>query len=80
VLVFSRKVAGGYAGHVGIYVAEDASAFHVLGGNQGDAVSVARVAKDRCVAVRRPAFATALPASAKPYRVATGGALSTNEA
>ncbi|WP_232476148.1 C40 family peptidase [Flavisphingomonas formosensis] len=80
VLVFSRPIAGGYAGHVGTYVAEDASAYHVLAGNQGDAVSISRVAKARCVAVRRPPVKTVLPASAKPYRVAAGGTLSTNEA
>lgn len=53
VLVFQRP--GG--GHVGFYVGEDDTAFHVLGGNQGDAVSVARIAKSRCVACRWPAAA-----------------------
>lgn len=33
VLVFARP--GG--GHVGFYIGEDATAYHVLGGNQGDA-------------------------------------------
>lgn len=50
IMVFKRL--GG--GHVGFYVAEDASAYHVLGGNQGDAVSITRIAKDRCVAIRWP--------------------------
>lgn len=50
VLVFAR--AGG--GHVGFYIGEDATSYHVLGGNQGDAVSVARLAKTRCVARRWP--------------------------
>lgn len=77
VLVFER--AGG-GGHVGFYLAEDESAYHVLGGNQGDAVSVARIAKSRCIAVRRPFFKIAAPASVKPYHVATGGKLSENEA
>lgn len=77
VLVFER--AGG-GGHVGFYVAEDESAFHVLGGNQSDAVTIARIAKSRCVAVRRPPFAVAMPASATPYHVAASGALSGNEA
>ncbi len=45
VLVFKRP--GG--GHVGLYVGEDATCYHVLGGNQGDAVSVARVEKNRLV-------------------------------
>jgi len=50
VLVFKRQ--GG--GHVGFYVGEDSSAYHVLGGNQSDSVSIARIAKDRLVAVRWP--------------------------
>lgn len=77
VLVFERPGGGG---HVGFYVAEDESAFHVLGGNQSDAVTVARIAKSRCVAVRRPYWKIAQPASVKSYRVATGGKLSENEA
>lgn len=51
VLVFERP--GG--GHVGFYVGEDAAAYHVLGGNQGDAVTVTRIGKDRCIARRWPA-------------------------
>jgi uncharacterized protein (TIGR02594 family) len=77
ILVFSRPGGGG---HVGFYVAEDAGAYHVLGGNQGDAVSIARIAKARCLATRRPPVKTALPASARPYRLAANGALSSNEA
>lgn len=77
VLVFAR--AGG-GGHVGFYVAEDESAFHVLGGNQGDRVSIARVARSRCIAARRPYFKIARPASVKPYKAGGGAALSRNEA
>ncbi|WP_334656719.1 TIGR02594 family protein [Sphingomonas panaciterrae] len=50
VLVFERP--GG--GHVGFYVGEDATAYHVLGGNQGDRVSIARIEKSRCIARRWP--------------------------
>ena len=50
VLVFER--AG--VGHVGFYVGEDATHYHVLGGNQGDAVTIARIAKTRLVASRWP--------------------------
>lgn len=74
VLVFSR----GGAGHVGFYVAEDATAYHVLGGNQSNRVSITRIAKDRCIAVRRPRYINR-PDSAKPYYVASSGALSENE-
>jgi hypothetical protein len=49
-LVFKRE--GG--GHVGFYLGEDASSYQVLGGNQDDAVSVARLPKTRLIASRCP--------------------------
>ena len=49
-LVFERD--GG--GHVGFYVGEDGTHYHVLGGNQDDAVSIAKIAKSRLVASRWP--------------------------
>jgi uncharacterized protein (TIGR02594 family) len=75
VLVFERP--GG--GHVGFYVGEDADAYHVLGGNQGDSVSVARLAKERCIARRWP---NGRPVLGKPVRVIDSGGkpLSRNEA
>lgn len=66
-------------GHVGWYLAEDASAYHVLGGNQSNKVCVTRVAKDRCIAVRRPVY-NQQPASVKPYAVKASGGLSRDEA
>lgn len=75
VLVFSRPGGGG---HVAFYIAEDAEAYHVLGGNQGNRVSITRVAKDRCIAIRRPPYLVA-PKSVKPYRVSAAGSLSRNE-
>jgi uncharacterized protein (TIGR02594 family) len=76
VLVFRRAQA---SGHVGLYVGEDYGAYHVLGGNQSDGVTITRIAKDRCIAVRRPAYRKA-PATAKPVQLAAAGMLSTNEA
>lgn len=73
--VFQRE--GG--GHVAWYVAEDPTHYHVCGGNQSNAVSITRIEKERCVAVRRPIYNTQ-PASVKPYLVAASGAVSTNEA
>jgi uncharacterized protein (TIGR02594 family) len=73
VLVFERP--GG--GHVGFYVGEDAKAYHVLGGNQGDAVSIARIAKDRCVARRWPADRAVI---GKPVQMAASMPISTDEA
>lgn len=72
ILVFDRS--GG--GHVGFYVGEDDNYYHVLGGNQGNAVSVMRLAKSRCVASRWPKD---VPVIGGPVRMA-GGVKSTNEA
>jgi len=74
-LVFAR----GNGGHVGWYVAEDAAAYHVLGGNQSNKVCITRIQKDRCIAVRRPVY-NKPPASVKPYLVKAEGGLSVNEA
>jgi uncharacterized protein (TIGR02594 family) len=76
VLVFSRARGGG---HVGLYVGEDETAFHVLGGNQADAVSIVRIAKSRCIAIRRPIYRVQ-PASVTPVHLAASGVISTNEA
>jgi len=74
-LVFIRS--GG--GHVGVYIAEDKLCYHVLGGNQSDAVTITRIQKSRLHAVRRQ-YAIGMPASAKMYLVAGTGKISTNEA
>lgn len=50
ILTFTRQ--GG--GHVGFYVGEDDTHLHVLGGNQGNAVSITRIAKGRLSAMRWP--------------------------
>jgi uncharacterized protein (TIGR02594 family) len=74
VLVFSRS--GG--GHVGFYVGEDTAAYHVLGGNQGDRVSIMRIAKDRLVASRWP---TGVPVADGPVQMSLASVpLSRNEA
>ena len=51
VLVFER----GSGGHVGFAVGRDDTHFHVLGGNQSDAVTIARLAKSRLLGARWPA-------------------------
>jgi uncharacterized protein (TIGR02594 family) len=51
VLVFER----GSGGHVGFAVGQDDTHFHVLGGNQSDAVTIARIAKSRLLGARWPA-------------------------
>lgn len=75
VLVFARD--GG--GHVGLYAGEDDAAYHVLGGNQGDAVSIKRVLKSRCIAIRNH-YSTAVPDNVRSIRLAANGRLSTGEA
>lgn len=76
VLVFVRPSGG----HVGLYIAEDRDAYHVLGGNQSDAVNFTRVDKSRLKGVRSPLFKVGRPASSRPYIVAATGTLSVNEA
>lgn len=79
VLVFWRThKTKSFNGHVGFYAGEDGSAFHVLGGNQSDSVSVARVAKDRLLAARWPATVPFL-ATGRIER-SGGGDLSRDEA
>lgn len=75
ILTFTRKTGG----HVGLYVGEDIAAYHVLGGNQGDRVSIVRIAKDRLSQVRRPAY-TLQPTNVRKIILASNGKLSTNEA
>jgi len=77
-LVFWRGSKAGWQGHVGFYWAEDDTAFHVLGGNQSDSVSVTRIAKTRLLWARWTAYATPLGIT---RRASPGGVLlSTNEA
>jgi len=73
-MVFTRS--GG--GHVGLYVGEDAGAYHILGGNQSNAVTITRIARERLSAMRWP-DGVPLP---KPQiiRLTPSGALSRNEA
>jgi uncharacterized protein (TIGR02594 family) len=80
VLVFRRKTATGFAGHVGLYVGEDDSRFYVLGGNQGDAVCIEPVLKSRLVAARRSPFRVAQPSNVRPVRLTASGAHETSEA
>lgn len=74
--VLSFKRNGG--GHVGFYVAEDKEAFHVLGGNQSDQVSITRVAKPRLWAARTHPYVVR-PSSAIPYGLNASGGLSLDE-
>lgn len=72
VLVFVRD--GG--GHVGFAVGQEGAYYQVLGGNQSNAVTVARIAKSRCIAARWPAT---WPVSPIYLPTLTGGSITTNE-
>jgi uncharacterized protein (TIGR02594 family) len=69
VLVFWRNTKQSGLGHVGFYAGEDASNYHVLGGNQSDSVSVAKVPKVRFLDARWPKTA--------PFLVTEKGAAAT---
>lgn len=77
VLVFERP-GSAWSGHVCFYCAEDATHFHVLGGNQSDSISVTRIARNRLLDARMPL--TGGPYRAIKRRVDASGDVSTNEA
>lgn len=76
VLTFKRD--GG--GHVALYIGEDQTAYHVIGGNQSDSISITRILKGRLYKAVRPPYTTQ-PANVRKIMMAPSGApLSTNEA
>jgi uncharacterized protein (TIGR02594 family) len=77
VLIFDR---GKGQGHVGLYVAEDSECYHVLGGNQSNAVNIKRIVKDRLLGSRRCRWRISQPRNVRRVRLASTGAISTNEA
>jgi uncharacterized protein (TIGR02594 family) len=79
ILVFWRGSPSGGLGHVGLYDGEDSKAYHVLGGNQSDSVSIARVAKDRLLAARWPTSVHGMSGQVVKRDI-PAGQLSTNEA
>lgn len=76
ILVFKRE--GG--GHVGLYVGEDPDCFHVLGGNQGDAVSIVRIDKLRLDACRQSPWKIGRPKNVRRVFLNPTGTISKNEA
>ena len=79
VLVFWRGSRSGWQGHVGFYHAEDATAYHVLGGNQSNAVTITRISKTRLLGARWPRTADGISTSRENVSAA-GQSLSQNEA
>ena len=79
-LVFVRTTATGKrAGHVGLYVGEDDTAYHVLGGNQSDSMSITRIAKDRLYTSRRPKYKVMPPNVRRIFLNGDNNSLSNNE-
>lgn len=76
VVVFER---GPNAGHVGFLVGQDDTSFYVLGGNQSDGVTIARISKSRAIGIRWPKTFPAQPVSL-PRMIPGQTQLSTNEA
>lgn len=76
VLIFQRP--GG--GHVGIYVGEDDTHYHVLGGNQSNMFGFTRIAKSRLAAIRRPEYNIGVPPNVRRVFLKPTGIVSDNEA
>ena len=74
VLVFFRE--GGH--HVGLYVGEDETCYHVMGGNQSNQFNVTRILKTRMIAARRPIY-NVQPAAVKRIYLKASGDISENE-
>ncbi len=69
VAVFSRGDPRGWEGHVAFFLEETATGVKVLGGNQGDAVTVATYPKARLLGYRVPVTA----ANSRTIRASTAG-------
>jgi uncharacterized protein (TIGR02594 family) len=69
IAVFSRGDVRSWEGHVGFYIGEDEKGIQVLGGNQGDAVSVAYQPRSRLLGYREPVRAS----NSRTVKAATGG-------
>ena len=65
--------------HVGKYIAEDATHYHIVGGNQSNQYNVVRIDKKRLKEARRPVYSIAQPESVKRYFWSATGEVSTNE-
>ncbi len=69
--VLTKNRKGG--GHVTLYVGEDATHYHCLGGNQSDSVNITRVAKTESWGFNRPLYNTQ-PANVRVVKLSASGA------
>ncbi|WP_395342505.1 TIGR02594 family protein [Ningiella sp. W23] len=79
IMVFWRGSRDGWKGHVGFYWAEDDDAYHILGGNQSNSVTITRIAKNRLLSARWPDSALEQDVHTRIAAV-NGRVLSVNEA
>lgn len=79
IMVFKR--AGG-GGHVALYVGEDKTHYHILGGNQRDSVCIVRKEKDpnTLYAVRRTKWQIAQPPNIRRVKLSASGIMAGSEA
>lgn len=75
VLTFKRD--GG--GHVTMYVGEDTTHYHCLGGNQSDQICITRIDRARLFMARRPSYKVQ-PTNVRVITRSATGPVSTNEA
>lgn len=54
VAVFWRGAPNGFMGHVAFFVGEEGSSLKILGGNQSNAVGIARIDRSRLLSCRMP--------------------------
>lgn len=79
IMVFWRDNPESGKGHVGFYWAEDDEAYHILGGNQSNSVSVTRIAKSRLITARWPHTGLSVDSQIR-IAASNGKLLSVNEA
>jgi uncharacterized protein (TIGR02594 family) len=78
IMVFWRGSKSGWKGHVGFYYGEDRTHYHILGGNQSNAVTVSRISKTRLLGAR---WLLNEPITTKPVFLSSSGVpVTTNEA
>ncbi len=75
VLTFKRN--GG--GHVGLYVGEDDTCYHILGGNQSNMVCITRIEKSRTNSIRRTNWKIKQPSNVRVIKLKSNGVISKNE-
>ncbi|MFV0564367.1 MAG: TIGR02594 family protein [Flavobacteriaceae bacterium] len=75
VVVFWRESINSHLGHVGIYLgySKDQTRIYVLGGNQGDAVSISAYPANRLLAFRRLGNTSSVSLPSSPLRKGSRG-------